>query len=103
MRAYKAWLTVSGITSGPAFRAIDRHGNMSGEALTDKAMARILKRSIVAAETLNGGTMEEAETAAARCARPLATIGPRHIGIGERCARAGQFSASCGTRNSTPP
>jgi site-specific recombinase XerC len=47
VRAYKAWLTVSGITSGPAFRAIDRHGNMSDQALTDKAVARIVKRSIV--------------------------------------------------------
>ena len=68
VRAYKAWLTVSGITSGPAFRAIDRHGNMSDEALTDKAVARIVKRSIIAAETLNGATMEEAKTAAARFA-----------------------------------
>ena len=41
---------------------------MGGEALTDKAVARIIKRSIIAAETLNGATAEEAETAAARFA-----------------------------------
>ena len=41
---------------------------MGGEALTDKAVARIIKRSIIAAETLNGATTEEAETAAARFA-----------------------------------
>ena len=89
VRAYKAWLTVSGITSGPAFRAIDRHGNMSDEALTDKAVARIVKRSIIAAETLNGATTEEAEDSSGTVRRPLAAIGPRHIGVGERCARAG--------------
>ena len=41
---------------------------MGGEALTDKAVARIIKPSIIAAETLNGATAEEAETAAARFA-----------------------------------
>lgn len=68
VRAYKAWLNVSGITSGPAFRAIDRHGNMSDQALTDKAVARIVKRSIVAAEMINGCTLAEAEATAGRFA-----------------------------------
>ena len=41
---------------------------MSGEALTDKAVARIVKRSIIAAEMLNGATVDEADTTAARFA-----------------------------------
>ena len=72
-RPYKAWLTVSGITSGPAFRAIDRHGNMSDQALTDKAVARIVKRSILAAEMLNGAIQQRPGSPATRCDRSLAT------------------------------
>ena len=73
VRAYKAWLTVSGITSGPAFRAIDRHGNMSDQALTDKAVARIVKRSILAAEMLNGAIQQRHGSPATRCDSGLAT------------------------------
>lgn len=68
VRAYKAWLAVSGITTGPAFRAIDRHGHMAIEALTDKAVARVIKRSVIAAELLNGSTIEEATATASKFA-----------------------------------
>lgn len=64
VRAYKAWLAVAGIASGPAFRAINRHGRMSDEPLTDKSVARIVKRSVVAAEMLHGSTLVEAEATA---------------------------------------
>ena len=102
MRAYKGWLTVSGITSGPAFRAIDRHGNMSDEALTDKAVARIVKRSIIAAETLNGATTEEPKFAAARFAghslrSGLATSASANDAPGQAIQRQLRH------KNSTPP
>jgi site-specific recombinase XerD len=34
VRAYKRWLEASGITFGPAFRNVDRHGRMSTKAIT---------------------------------------------------------------------
>jgi site-specific recombinase XerD len=47
--ALDAWLEVSGIAEGPIFRAVDRHGRVSAEALTDRSVARIVKRAAAAA------------------------------------------------------
>jgi hypothetical protein len=68
VRAYKAWLAVSGITSGPAFRAIDRHSRMAADALGDKAVALIVKRTVVDGEVLNGATHAEAALTAQKFA-----------------------------------
>lgn len=43
--ALRAWLDLAGITSGPVFRPIDRHGNIQPRAMTDKAIADVVKRS----------------------------------------------------------
>lgn len=43
--ALEAWLQASGITSGPVFRAVDRHGNVSKAAMSDRSVARIVKRA----------------------------------------------------------
>lgn len=43
--AVQEWITASGITSGPLFRGVDRHGNVSETRLTDRAVADIVKRS----------------------------------------------------------
>jgi integrase len=42
--ALKAWLTEAGIREGPVFRAVDRHGNVSAKALSDRAVALMIKR-----------------------------------------------------------
>lgn len=42
--SWETWLEVSEIRSGPAFRAIDRHGNLSPRRLTDRQIARIVQR-----------------------------------------------------------
>jgi integrase len=68
VRSYIAWAVSSGIKSGPAFRAIDRHGHMSDQALTDKAVALIVKRTIVAAEKMVGASPDEAATTAGKYA-----------------------------------
>jgi site-specific recombinase XerD len=68
VRSYKAWLAVSGITTGPAFRAIDRHGHMAASAISDKAVATIVKRTVVAGEISGGATVAEATATAARFA-----------------------------------
>jgi len=41
--ALRAWLEASGITEGPIFRSIDRHGNVSRDGLTGRTVARIVQ------------------------------------------------------------
>lgn len=44
VRSLQAWLKASGITEGPLFRAINRHGQIQPGALGDKAVALVVKR-----------------------------------------------------------
>lgn len=60
VRAYQAWLRVSGTESGPIFRPISRHGHMGVEAITGAAVALIVKRVIVSAAIAEGLTKAEA-------------------------------------------
>lgn len=43
VRAWRAWLEVSGITEGAAFRGITRHGKISDTRLTARAVADVVK------------------------------------------------------------
>lgn len=43
VKALRAWLDVAGITSGPVFRGVNRHGQVSPSRLTDKAVALVVK------------------------------------------------------------
>jgi integrase len=43
VRALQKWLDVAGITSGPVFRSVNRHGRISADRLTDKAVALVVK------------------------------------------------------------
>lgn len=45
VRAVKAWLELAGITSGPLFRPVNRHGQISPNALSDKAVALVVQRA----------------------------------------------------------
>ncbi len=47
--ALQDWLTASGITSGPVFRAVNRHGQLQDGRLSDKAIALVVKRAAAAA------------------------------------------------------
>jgi len=44
VRAWRTWVDRAAITSGPALRAVDRHGNVSPRPLTGHAVALIIKR-----------------------------------------------------------
>jgi len=44
VRAVRAWLTAAGSTTGPVFRSVDRHGNISSSRLTGQSVALIVKR-----------------------------------------------------------
>lgn len=50
VRSLQDWLKSSGIKGGsPLFRKVDRHGNLGAIALSDKAVALVVKRSAEAA------------------------------------------------------
>jgi site-specific recombinase XerD len=44
VRAWRAWLEVSGITEGAAFRPVDRHGHIGPTRLSAPGVALVLKR-----------------------------------------------------------
>ena len=46
VRVLKRYLYEAHITSGPIFRAIDRHGNISKNAITSESIALIVKRHV---------------------------------------------------------
>jgi site-specific recombinase XerD len=43
--ALRAWLAAAGITHGPVFRGVDRHGRVSAHGLNPDSIARLLRRS----------------------------------------------------------
>nr|WP_320145693.1 site-specific integrase [uncultured Anaeromusa sp.] len=43
VRAIKAWLDISGLTSGPLFRSLTKNGGIRQQRLSDKAVARTVK------------------------------------------------------------
>lgn len=49
VEALYAWLEAAGITEGPLFRPIDRHGRVGTAALTDHSVARVIKAAAKAA------------------------------------------------------
>lgn len=49
VRSLQKWLTLSGITAGPLFRSVNRHGQISEKRLSDKAVALVVKRAAEAA------------------------------------------------------
>lgn len=48
VRAYLAWTRAAGIKSGPLFRSIDRHGNVSSRRLTGESAAAVVKKAVTA-------------------------------------------------------
>lgn len=58
IEALDAWLEAAKISSGPLFREVDRHGNVGTAALSDRSIARVVKRAARAAgldETIFSG------------------------------------------------
>ncbi len=43
--ALRAWLTVAGLTDGPVFRPVDRHGRIGAARLSGEAVASVVKRA----------------------------------------------------------
>lgn len=49
LTALKAWLDAARIREGPLFREVTRHGRVGESALTDRTVARVIKRAAAAA------------------------------------------------------
>ncbi|MBX9627630.1 MAG: tyrosine-type recombinase/integrase [Gemmataceae bacterium] len=49
VRAVQAWLDRSGTDAGPLFRAVNKHGQVSAARLSDRAVAEVVKRTLLAA------------------------------------------------------
>ena len=49
VRALRAWLAASGITEGPIFRPVNRHGHLGASALSGWAVGEVVKRCAEAA------------------------------------------------------
>jgi integrase len=45
VRSYRAWIAASGITTGPAFRSVDRHGRIGRGRMNAGSVARLVKRA----------------------------------------------------------
>lgn len=45
VRAWQEWVRTARVTDGPAFRPIDRHGNIRGLRLSDRAVTLIVQRA----------------------------------------------------------
>lgn len=43
--AVRAWFEAAGLTDGPAFRSVDRHGRVSDAALSDRSITLAVKRA----------------------------------------------------------
>lgn len=68
VRSYQKWIEVSGLSDGPVFRGISRHGALAATPLSDKAVALVVKRAVAAAAIANGATKTDAWALAAQFA-----------------------------------
>jgi site-specific recombinase XerD len=49
VRSYRVWIAAAGITAGPAFRAVDRHGRLGRGRMNAGSVARLIQRAAEAA------------------------------------------------------
>ena len=45
VRSYRAWIAAAKITTGPAFRSVDRHGRLGRARMNAGSVARLIKRA----------------------------------------------------------
>jgi len=104
VRALHAWLTAAGITTGPLFRGVGRWGRISSERLTDRAVARTIKRHVAAVgldpRAYAGHSLRSGlATSAARAGRSersiMATTGHKSVEMVRRYIRAGNLFQDC--------
>jgi integrase len=100
VRSLQNWLDASGITEGPLFRPITRHGKMASQRLSSKAVARIVKRYVkgigldasgYAGHSLRSGLATSAAMAGASEAAIMKQTGHRSVMMVRRYIRDGSL------------
>jgi integrase len=100
VRAWRAWLELSSITEGPAFRPVDRHGRIAVTRLSGQAVALVLKRHAsragldpgeVAGHSLRAGLATSAAAAGVPESVIAATTGHRGTAMLRRYIREGSL------------
>jgi site-specific recombinase XerD len=100
VRAWRAWFELSGITEGPAFRSVDRHGHIGVTRLSAQAVALVLKRHAaragldpaeVAGHSLRAGLATSAAAAGVPERVIAATTGHRGTAMLRRYIREGSL------------
>jgi len=104
VRALRAWLDAAGITEGPIFRRLNRHGHVLPGRLSDRAVARVVQSRVAAlgldpagyaGHSLRSGLATSAAAAGASERAIMATTGHRSVQMVRRYIRAGTlFDAS---------
>jgi integrase len=98
IRATQTWLEASGIETGPLFRSVDRHGRLGNSALSDKAVALIVKRAAeraglnpnrFAGHSLRSGMATSAARGGATEAQIMEQTGHRSLTVLRRYIRRG--------------
>lgn len=100
VRAYRAWLEASGITDGPVFRPVDRHGRVRPGRLSGNAVALIVKRTLsnagvdsanYAGHSLRAGLATSAAQAGASERSIMAQTGHKSLPMVRRYIRDGNL------------
>jgi integrase len=100
VRAYRAWLSASGISTGPVFRPIDRHSRVADGRLSAKTVAAVVKRTMArggadpapyAGHSLRSGLATSAAQAGASERSIMAQTGHRSLPMVRRYIRDGSL------------
>jgi hypothetical protein len=105
-RVWKRVLAAAGLEKGPVFRWVNRHGQLQDGRLSDKAVAKVVKRTAFAAALAKGADETTAQASAApcsiRCARSFSTLwlSPSQAGATQALMA---FTGGCRNRLSCGP
>ncbi|MCU4186609.1 tyrosine-type recombinase/integrase [Acidiferrimicrobium sp. IK] len=100
VRAYRAWLDAAGISEGPIFRPVDRHGHVRAVRLGDRAVAEVVKKACLAAglegaryagHSLRSGLATSAAQAGASERSIMAQTGHKSLPMVRRYIRDGSL------------
>jgi site-specific recombinase XerD len=100
VRALRAWLEAAGITAGPIFRSVNRHGQVQPGRLSDKAVALVVKRAAEAAgldasryagHSLRAGLATSAAAAGVQERDIMRQTGHRSVTMVRRYIREGEL------------
>lgn len=100
VRALAGWLEASGITEGALFRSLNRHGHILADRLSDKGVARVVKRAAEAAgldpanyagHSLRAGLATSAAAAGVSERAIMQQTGHKSVGMVRRYIRDGSL------------